>query len=106
PRGRRPCPTRHRGSGAAASHLADVLAEIADGDAAIGRDLALVGEFLARDHAKQRGLAGAVGADQPGLLALLKRGGGLDEQNLVADLLGNIVESDHASFWRPKKQSI
>ena len=51
-------------------------------------------------------LAGAVGADQPCLFALQKRGGGLNEQNLVTDLLGDIVEPDHALRWRPKKQSI
>jgi hypothetical protein len=32
----------HLGHGAAATHLADILAEIADGDAAVGRDLAFV----------------------------------------------------------------
>jgi hypothetical protein len=61
----------HLGHGAAAGHLADVLAEIADGDAAIDRDLALVGLLLAGDHAEQRRLAGAVGADEADLLALL-----------------------------------
>ena len=38
----------HLGDGAAARHLADVLAEVADGDAAIDGDLALVGLLLAR----------------------------------------------------------
>ncbi len=76
----------HLGHRAAARHLADVLAEVADGDAAIDRDLALVGLFLAGDHPEQRGLAGAVGADEADLLALLERRGGLDEENLVADL--------------------
>ena len=49
------------GDDAAPGHLADVLAEIADGHAAVGRDLPLVGRLLAGDHPKQRGLAGAVG---------------------------------------------
>ncbi len=59
----------HFGDRAAAAHLADILAEIADGDAALDRDLAFVGLFLAGDHAEQRGLAGAVGADEADLLA-------------------------------------
>ena len=36
----------HLGHRAAARHLADILAEIADGNAAIERHLALVGQFL------------------------------------------------------------
>ena len=44
----RPGAVHHLGDGAAARHLADVLAEIADGDAAIDRDLALVGLLLRR----------------------------------------------------------
>ena len=62
----------HLGHRAAARHLADILAEIADGDAAIDRHLALVGLLLARDHPEQRGLAGAVGADEADLLALAR----------------------------------
>ena len=86
----------HLGHRAAARHLADVLAEIADGDAAIDRDLALVGLFLAGDHPEQRRLAGAVGADKADLLALLKRRGRLDEEDLMADLLADVVETNHA----------
>ena len=63
----------HLGDRAPARHLADVLAEIADRHAAIDRDLALVGLLLAGDHAEQRRLAGAVGPDEPDLLALLER---------------------------------
>jgi hypothetical protein len=43
----RPRPIHHLGHSAAARHLADVLAEIADGNAPIEGDLALVGQFLA-----------------------------------------------------------
>jgi hypothetical protein len=73
----------HLSNRAAAGHLADVLAEMADGDAAIDRHLALVGEFLPGDHAEQRGLAGPVGTDQADLLALQECRGGLDEEDLV-----------------------
>ena len=58
-------------------------------------DLALVGLLLAGDHAEQRGLAGAVRPDQADLLALLERRGGLDEEDLVAVLLADVVETDH-----------
>ena len=41
----------------AALHLLHVLAEVADGEPLRNRDVALVGRFLADDHAEQRGLA-------------------------------------------------
>ena len=85
----------HLGHGAAARHLADVLAEIADGDAAIDRHLAFVRQFLPGDHPEQRGLAGAIGADEADLFALLKRRGGFDEEDLVTDLLADVVETNH-----------
>ena len=85
----------HLGHGAAPRHLADVLAEVADADAAIDRHLALVGLLLAVDHAKQRSLAGPVGADEPDLLALVERRGGFDEEEVVAVLLADVVEADH-----------
>ena len=85
----------HLGHGAAARHLAHVLAEVADGHAAIDGHLALVGLLLARDHPEQRRLAGAVGADEADLLALVERRGGLDEEDLVAVLLADVVETDH-----------
>ena len=62
----------HLGDGAAAGHLAHVLAEVADGDAAIDGDLALVGQLLPGDHAEERRLAGAVGPDEPDLLAAFR----------------------------------
>ena len=58
-------------------------------------DLPFVGLLLAGDHPEQRGLAGTVRADQAGLLALLKRRGGFDEEDLVALLLADVVEADH-----------
>ena len=85
----------HLGDGAAAGHLADVLAEIPDGDAAIDGDLAFVGLLLAGDHPEQSGLAGAIGADEADLFALLERRRSLDEEDLVADLLADIVETNY-----------
>ena len=95
----------HLDHGAAARHLADVLAEIADGDAAIDRDLPLVGRLLARHHAQQRGLAGAVGADEADLLALHQGGGGLDEQQMLAVLLGDVFETYHARSIPPNRRA-
>ena len=92
----RPGAVHRLGHRAAARHLAHVLAEIADGDALIDRHLALVRDLLAGDHPEQRGLAGPVGADEADLLALEERRGGLDEQDLMAILLTDVFETNHA----------
>ncbi len=92
----RPGAVHRLGHRAAARHLAHVLAEIADGDALIDRHLALVRDLLAGDHPEQRGLAGPVRADETDLLALEERRRGLDEQDLMAILLTDIFETNHA----------
>ena len=51
--------------------------------------------FLAGDPPEDRGLAGAVGPDQPDLLALLQSHRRVDEQDLMAVLLADVVEADH-----------
>ena len=55
-------------------------------------DFALVGGFLADDHAKERGLAGAVGTHQADLLAGVQLKGSVDEDQLLAVLLIDIGE--------------
>ena len=80
--------------GAPAGHLAHVLREVADGHAAVDGDLPLVRLLLARDEAEQRGLAGAVRADQPHLLPVVQGGRGLQEQDLLPVLLRYGVEAD------------
>ncbi len=85
----------HLGHSAAARHLAHVLAEVADGNAAIDGHLAFIGMLLARDHAEERGFAGPVRTDEADLLPFLKSGGGLDEEDLVAILLADVVETNH-----------
>ena len=79
----------------AALHLLHVLAEVADGQLLGNRDVALVGDFLADDHAEERGLAGAVGADQADLLAGVQLKGGVDENQLLAVLLVDAGERNH-----------
>ena len=81
-----------------ARELADVLAEVADREAALDGDLAVVGLLLARDQPEDRGLAGAVRADQPDLLAAVNGRGCLEEQDLVAMPLRDGVDADHV--WR------
>ena len=93
----RPGAVHRLGDHAAPGHLADVLAEVADGDV---RDRRAPGPrravSLAHDQAKDRGLAGAVGPDQADLLAAKHARRGLDEEDLLAVLLRDVVESDHA----------
>ena len=80
----------------AALHLLHVLAEVADGQPLRNRDLALVGSFLAHDHAEERRLAGAVRADQADLLAGVQLKGSVDENQLLAVLLVDICKRNHA----------
>ena len=54
---------------APAAHLADRLGEVADADATLDEHAAGVRLLLADDHAEDGRLAGAVGADEPDLLA-------------------------------------
>ena len=99
----RPDAVHHGGDRALARHLADILAEIADGHAGLDRHLAVVGLLLTRDHAEKRGFAGAVGPDQPRLLALLEAHRGVDEQDLMAVLLADVVESNHGGVAEGKE---
>jgi hypothetical protein len=57
----------------------------------IDQDKALIGLLLAGDHAEQRGLAGAIGADQADFLAFLQGRGRLDKDQAGAVLLADIV---------------
>ena len=91
----RASPVHDLGHRAAAGHFAHILAEIADGDAPIDADLALVGLFLAGDHPEQGRLASAIGAHKANLLAPQERRRGLDEENLVAVLLADVFKSNH-----------
>ena len=71
----------------AAAHFFHILAEIADGKALRHGNFAVVGLFVADDHAEQRGFAGSVGADQADFFAGVELEGGVDEDELFAVLL-------------------
>ena len=94
-RAHRPDAIHHRRDRALARHLADILAEIADRHAGIDRHLAIVGLLLAGDHAEKRRLAGAVGPDKSHLLSLLEAHRRVDEQDLMAVLLADVVEANY-----------
>jgi len=91
----RPDAIHHRRDGAPARHLAHVLAEITDRHAGIDRHLTIVGPILAGDHAEERRLAGAIGPDESHLLSLLDAHRRVDEQDLMAVLLADVVETNH-----------
>ena len=78
----------------AAGHLLDILPEVADGQPLRNRHLALVGGFLADDHAEQRRLAGAVRADEADFLARIELERGVDEEHLAAVLLTDMRRSE------------
>ena len=86
---------------AAARHLFDVLAEVADRHPLGDRHVALVGGFLAGDHPEQSGLARAVRADEPDLLTRVELKGGVDEEHLAAVLLADSGERNHLPLWYP-----
>ena len=79
----------------APGHLADVLAEVADRDAAIDRDLAAVGLLVADDHAKERRFTGSVGPHQADLLAPEDAHRRLEKEDLASMLAADRVEADH-----------
>ena len=89
----------------AALHLLDVLAEVADRELLRHRDLALVGAFLAHDHAEERRLAGAVRADEADPLARVELERGLDEEHLAAVLLADARERDHGKGTRVARRA-
>ena len=93
----RPCPVHNLGNAAATRHLANVLAEIADGDSAIDANQPLIWRLLACHHAEKRCLAGPVRPDKPHLLAPLQRGGRLDEKDLVAVLFADVLKTNHGA---------
>ena len=61
-------------------------------------DRAVLGGELADDRAEQRGLAGAVAADQPDARAVRDAHRGVVEQQAPGDADRDIVENEHAAF--------
>ena len=91
----RPCPVHDLGHGRAAGHFAYILTEIADGHAFIDGDLALIRQLVADDHPEQRGLASTIRPDKADLLTTIECCRGLDEEDAVAELLGDVFDADH-----------
>ncbi len=81
-----------------ALHLLHVLPEIADVQPLGNRDLAFVGLLFADDHAEERRLARAVGANQADLLAGVQLKRSVDKNQLLAVLLIDIGKRNHASL--------
>src|SRR5262249_45694722 len=89
----------------AAAHLADILAEVADGGASIDGDLAAVRLLLLHDQPEDGGLARPVGPDQPHVLAAVHGRGGFEEEDLSTVLLADRIEADHPrSLARPQRR--
>ncbi|HEX3473539.1 MAG TPA: hypothetical protein VHT91_00785 [Kofleriaceae bacterium] len=84
-----------RATSPAPAQVADVLPEVAQGQLLRPLDRAVVGLVLAGDQPEHGGLAGAVGADQPDLLARVDLERGVDEQDLPTVLLADRAERDH-----------
>ena len=85
----------------AAVHVAHALLEPPEGHAAVDDHGAGVGRIVAGDHAEDGALARAVGAHQADLLALEEAERGVDEEDLLAVLTGDGVESDHREGRAP-----
>ncbi len=82
---------------AAAGHLLDVLSKVANGQALGNGDVPLVRCLFSRDHPEERGLAGAVRADEAHLFARIELERGIDEKDLPAVLLADSGEGDHGN---------
>ncbi len=72
-----------------------VLVDVAQLDGRADANLAAVGLLLADDHAKQRGLADAVGADDAHDAAGRQAEAEVVDQQLVAITLGEVLGLDH-----------
>src|ERR1700730_14197381 len=79
----------------ATRHFLNILAEITDRQTLWDRDFAFVGNFLAHNHAKERGLPCSVGANQTNLFAGVELKRRVNKNQLLAILLINIGKRDH-----------
>ena len=78
------------------AHLVHLLPEVPDRELLRNTDRAVVRRFLAADHPKQRRLPRAVRPHEPGLFAGIELKRRLDEEDLLAVLLADVGEGDHA----------
>ena len=77
-----------------------LLRQPADALARAMGDPAVLGGELAGDDVKQRGLAGAVAADQPDPRAIGNARRGVVDQQASGDADGKVFNDEHAVFWR------
>ena len=77
-----------------------LLLDPADAGAAGKRDRAALGRDLACDQAEQRGLAGAVAADQADMRAGRQRHARPVDQQAFAEPIGEIVDMQHGGAFR------
>src|SRR5512145_1897432 len=82
----------HRATG----HLFDVLPKVADGQLLRHRHLPIVWPFFADDHAKEGGFPRTVRPHEAHAFAWVQLEGGVDEEDLLAVLLVDAIEADHA----------
>ena len=75
--------------------LLDLLGQVADAKALARVDLAAIERHIPHDEAKQRGLAGAVGADKPDPHAGFHMKAGLVEDDLTAKGFRYVGEVEH-----------
>ena len=79
------------------------LRQPADAPARRKLDVALLGRDVAGDDAEQRGLAGAVAADQADARAGRNARGGAFQQQAAGNADGEVVDDEHAApFGRPR----
>ena len=79
-------------------HLDSLLFEVADARILCQHDAARIGVFLARDDAQQRGLAGAVGADERKTVVFLETYCRVGEQSAPAKRFGNMFKLKNHSL--------
>ena len=75
-----------------------LLRDAADAPAPGQADIAALGAEIAGDDLEQRGLAGAVAADEADARAVRDGGAGMVEQQAFAEAVGDVVDRQHGAL--------